>query len=98
MKIKYGLSIMILFLWVSLIWPAQINAQDQEPYTVEYYYKVKWGYLDEFLDLYKKNHYPILKELKKRGEIIDMQAAYPIYHSPESARWDFRYTITYNNP
>ncbi|MBR9998270.1 MAG: hypothetical protein KFF73_04825 [Cyclobacteriaceae bacterium] len=69
----------------------------QQPYTVEYYYKVKWGFFDEFLELYKKNHYPILVELKKRGEILDMEVAYPINHGPESARWDFRYTIVFKD-
>ena len=32
------------------------NAQDEavdEPFTVEYYYKVKWGYFAEFYELYK---------------------------------------------
>ncbi len=53
-------------------------AQDQEGYTVDYYYKIKWGYFDEFLQLYKKNHYPILAELKERGEIIDFSAVYPL--------------------
>jgi hypothetical protein len=72
-----------------------LNAQ--EPYTVEYYYKVKWGFFDEFIELYKKNHYPILEELKKRGEILDMEATYPVNHGPESARWDFRYTIVFKD-
>ena len=74
-----------------------ILAQEFMPYTVEYYYKVKWGYFDEFMDLYKKNHYPILKEQKKRGEILDMQAEYPINHGPESSRWDFRFTIVFKD-
>ena len=25
-----------------------------EPFTIENYYKVKWGYADEFIDLWKK--------------------------------------------
>lgn len=72
-------------------------AQDQDGYTVDYYYKIKWGYFDEFLQLYKKNHYPILAELKDRGEIIDFSAVYPLYHSGESTRWDFRFTITFKD-
>jgi hypothetical protein len=31
-----------------------------EPYVVEYYYKAKWGHAEEFLALFKKNHYPVL--------------------------------------
>ena len=72
-------------------------AQDPEGYTVDYYYKVKWGYFNEFLELYKKNHYPILVEMKGRGEIIDLSADYPLYHAGESARWDFRFTIVFKD-
>ena len=72
-------------------------AQDEDGYTVDYYYKIKWGYFDEFLELYKKNHYPILAELKDQGEIIDFSAAYPLYHTAESARWDFRFTIVFKD-
>jgi hypothetical protein len=32
-----------------------------KPFVVEYYYKVKWGDQQELLDLFKKNHYPLLK-------------------------------------
>ncbi|PYX99574.1 MAG: hypothetical protein DMG64_19055, partial [Acidobacteria bacterium] len=33
-----------------------------QPYTMEYYYKVQWGHQQEFLDLFLKNHYPLLKK------------------------------------
>jgi len=49
------------------------------------------------MDLYKKNHYPILLELKKRGEILDLAADYPLYHAGETARWDFRFTIVFKS-
>ena len=87
----------ISFLSVIFLIPAMMLAQEQNSYTVEYYYKVKWGFFDEFMELYKKNHYPILKELKKQGEILDMKAVYPINHGPESTRWDFRYTIVFKD-
>ena len=35
------------------------QARTQEkPFVVEYYYKAKWGHADEFIRLFKKNHYP----------------------------------------
>ena len=37
-----------------------------QPYTMEYYYKVQWGHQQEFLQLFLKNHYPLLK--RGRGE------------------------------
>lgn len=82
---------------VILIFLVSFSLKAQQPYSVEYYYKVKWGYFDEFMDLYKKNHYPILKELKKQGQILDMKAVYPINHGPESGRWDFRFTIIFKD-
>ena len=68
-----------------------------EPFVVEYYYKVKWGHLEEFVELYTKNHYPLLKRLREKGDILDMSAAYPINHAGENDRWDFRFTITFKD-
>ena len=57
-------KIVLLLLVVSA---ANCLAQNtQETFTIENYYKVKWGYAEEFLSLYKKNHYPLLK--KSAGE------------------------------
>ena len=33
-----------------------------KPYAMEYYYKVQWGKQQEFLRLFLKNHYPLLKK------------------------------------
>jgi hypothetical protein len=58
-----------------------------EPYVVEYYYKVKWGHQDEFIELFKKNHYPVLKRLRAMGYIRDISAAFPVNHAGEDDRW-----------
>ncbi|MCA1626050.1 MAG: hypothetical protein LC768_16370, partial [Acidobacteria bacterium] len=47
--------------------PQKQNPAAARPFTIEFYYKVKWGHFDEFLELYKKNHYPILLRQKKLG-------------------------------
>lgn len=67
------------------------------PFTVEYYYKVKWGYYDEWLELYKKNHWPILIEETKAGHLLDVKVHQPHRNMPEAQRWDLRVTITYRN-
>ena len=77
--------------------PAAAQESDAGPFAVEYYYKVKWGHFGEFMDLYKKNHYPILLKLKEMGRIVDMYADYPFYHGAEAARWDFRFTIVWKD-
>ena len=64
---------------------------------MRYYYKVKWGHFDEFLELYKKNHYPILRKMRDDGHIVSMSAAYPRNHANEPARWDMRFTIVYRD-
>ncbi len=83
--------------WVALLLVASAPIAWAEPFAVEYYYKVKWGHFDEFLRLYKKNHYPILVKLKEMGVIVEMSAATPFYHAGEGNRWDFRYTIVYKD-
>lgn len=65
------------------------------PLTIENYYKIKWGYAEEFISLWKKNHYPLLKKLKEKGDILDIKAETPIIHSGEDTRWDFKVTITF---
>ena len=70
-----------------------LEAQDK-PLTIENYDKIKWGYADEFIALWKKNHYPLLEKLKEKGDIIDIKAETPIIHSGEDTRWDFKVTIT----
>jgi hypothetical protein len=68
-----------------------------KPFVVEYYYKAKWGYADEFIQLFKKNHYPVLKKEKEMGRILQVTAASPKYHTTEDGRWDYRVTIVWKN-
>ncbi len=75
----------------------QQQAAAGRPFAVEYYYKVKWGHFDEFVELYTKNHYPILQRMLKMGRILSMSAAYPINHAGEVTRWDFRFTIVWKD-
>ncbi len=72
-------------------------APQEQPYVVEYYYKARWGYADEFLRLFKKNHYPVLKKLQETGRILQVTAARPRYHATEDGRWDYRITIVWKN-
>jgi hypothetical protein len=69
----------------------------EETFTVENYYKVKWGYASEFIDLWKKNHYPLLKKALEKGDIISVTAQKPNMHSGEDTRWDFKVIIVYKN-
>ena len=69
----------------------------EQPYTVEYYYKAKWGHADEFLALFKKNHYPVLKKEMELGRMLKVSMVAPRLHATEDGRWDFRVTIVFKN-
>ncbi len=68
-----------------------------QPYTVEYYYKVQWGHQQEFLDLFLKNHYPLLKRIVATGRMLSVKIESPAYHTTEDGRWDYRVTIRFKN-
>jgi hypothetical protein len=75
--------------------PPQIGAD--KPYVVEYYYKLQWGHQQEFLTLFLKNHYPLLKKIESTGRILSVKIESPAYHTTEDGRWDYRVTIRYKN-
>src|SRR4029079_6901527 len=67
------------------------------PFVVEYYYKAKWGHADEFFQLFKKNHYPVLRKQVERGRLLQVSGVKPRYHATEDGRWDYRVTIVFKN-
>ena len=73
-----------------------VSAQDQR-YVVDYYYKARWGFADEFIQLFKKNHWPALKKQIETGRIVSVTAVRPRYHATEDGRWDYRVTIVFKN-
>lgn len=68
-----------------------------QPYTVEYYYKCQWGHQQEFLQLFLKNHYPLLEKIQATGRILSLKIESPAYHTTEDGRWDYRVTIVFKN-
>jgi len=75
--------------------PPQVSAD--QPYTIEYYYKCQWGHQAEFLNLFLKNHYPLLQKIQTTGRILSIKIESPAYHTTEDGRWDYRVTIRYKN-
>src|SRR5262245_40031391 len=68
-----------------------------QPYVMEYYYKVQWGHQQEFLQLFLKNHYPLLLDDVKKGRVLSVKIETPSNHMTEDSRWDYRVTITFKN-
>ena len=68
-----------------------------DPYAMEYYYKVQWGHQQEFLNLFLKNHYPLLMKEAESGRILSVKIEQPANHTTEDGRWDYRVTIRFKN-
>ena len=92
MRSKIFLLIIPIFLFINA------RAQDKTSYfIIENYYKVKWGFADEFINLCKVNHYPLLKKAIDKGDIISVEAEKPKLQSGEDTRFDFKVTIVFKN-
>ena len=92
------MKIKSLFLSVIILFNYSLKAQlNKEYFTVENYYKVKWGYAEEFINLWKINHYPLLKKAIEKGDLISVDAEKPKLHSGEDTRWDFKVTLVFKD-
>jgi hypothetical protein len=76
--------------------PAAQSAAHPER-TTWYFYRVKWGFQDEFVDLFTRNHYPVLKEEMKTGRMTSVRTFVPTYHGDGRADWTFAVAITYKD-
>jgi hypothetical protein len=82
--------------------PASGNLQAQaisarQPITVAYYYKIKWGYQDEFLELFKRNHYPVLEAQVKAGRMLKVEAYTPRFHGDGRSDWHFMTILVFKD-
>ncbi len=68
-----------------------------KPVTAAYYYKVRWGFQQEFERLFFANHYPLLKAQTAAGRMKDVEVFKPTYHGDGHADWTFLVVITYSN-
>jgi hypothetical protein len=94
----------ILLFVGTIFWAIPAGAQGappqggaDQPYAVEYYYKVQWGHQQEFLKLFLKNHYPLLQRIVANGRMLSVKIEQPAYHTTEDGRWDYRVTIAFRN-
>ncbi|MEO6432382.1 MAG: hypothetical protein ABIO29_00175 [Sphingomicrobium sp.] len=75
--------------------PAPAPSAQAMPITVESYYRVKWGAMDEFKRLYERNEVTLLKEMQRQGLVTALAFEEPFTHLAAGPRWDFRARITY---
>ena len=57
--------------------------------TTWYFYRVKWGFQDEFVSLFRKNHYPLLEAQRRAGRFVSVKTFVPRYHGDGRADWTF---------
>ena len=73
------------------------QSADRPERTTWYFYRVKWGFQDEFVQLFQRNHLPILREEIKSGRIKDVRTYVPTYHGDGRADWTFAVVIVYKD-
>jgi len=76
---------------------APVQGGPDQPYSMEYYYKTQWGRQQEFLQLFLKNHYPLLQKIVESGRMLSVKIETPANHMTEESRWDYRVTIRFKN-
>jgi hypothetical protein len=96
------LAALLLAFAASLATPARAQgappqAAADQPYSIEYYYKVQWGHQQEFLQLFLKNHWPLIRKIQSTGRIVALKIESPAFHTTEDGRWDYRVTIRWKN-
>ncbi|MGA7907647.1 MAG: hypothetical protein WCA16_09605, partial [Candidatus Sulfotelmatobacter sp.] len=70
-RISCAFTLLLLFaVTLPIASHAQSAPAPDHRFVVEYYYKTKWGHADEFLTLFKKNHYPVLKKEAEMGRLL----------------------------
>ena len=73
------------------------TSSSDKPYMVEWVYKVKWGYADEFWQIFKKYQIATLNREKQLGYVLSYEVYRPGHHMGEDSRWEYRIVITYKN-
>jgi len=67
------------------------------PVEVLYFYRTKWGHHDEFVELFERNHLPVLREQVASGRMLDVTVQAPRFHGDGRADWDLLVTIVYRD-
>jgi len=68
-----------------------------KPYQVEWVYRIKYGYKDEWWPIFQKYQIAILDKEKELGYVSDYTIYAPGLHTSVESRWDYRIVITYKN-
>ena len=56
---------------------------------------MQWGRQQELLQLFLKNHYPLLQKEIEQGRLVSVKIETPANHMTEESRWDYRVTLVF---
>jgi hypothetical protein len=89
---RHGAAVLVIILLLGSLGAraqAPVAQPAGEPKATWYFYTVKWGFQDEFLDLFQRNHYPLLKAREKAGQYRSVRTFVPEFHGDGRADWTF---------
>ena len=70
---------------------------DRRPIQGDYFYRSRWGHHEGFLELFERNHWPILREQVASGRLLDVRLFTPRFHGDGRGDWNVLVTITYRD-
>ena len=77
------------------------HAQAPKPgvkgYEVEWVYRVRYGHIDEWWDIFRKYQVALLDREQQLGYVISYRIYHPQLHTDENGRWDYRVEIVYRD-
>jgi hypothetical protein len=86
---------------LALTIPAASWAADRPPAPagnqVEWVYRIKPGFIDEWWTIFRTYDVPVLDEQARRGDVLRYEIQQPEMHSSEDVRWDYRVIVTYRD-
>lgn len=85
----------VLALTWNLMAQAPPASADSHP-VVEGYYKIAPGKTEEWFQLYRTQHLPVLKQRQRDGQILKIEIYRPFLHQG-APPWDFKVILTYRD-
>jgi hypothetical protein len=67
------------------------------PVQVLSFYRTRWGSHDAFIELFERNHLPILEAQVESGRLREVRRFVPRWHGDGRADWDVMTSIKYRD-
>ncbi len=93
------LTLFVFSLGIATITPTVLAQQSAvitaapKPVIIEWVYRTKYGYKDEWWKIFKNYQIAILERQKQLGYVKEYTIYAPSLHTSEDSRWDYRVVI-----